>query len=48
MTRFNLDVKELEMILEGLIKERTIVNQFVIDTTTELIALAQTISNLSD
>jgi chromosome segregation ATPase len=46
MTRFNLDVKELEIRLEALSKERTLTNQFVVDTTAELRSLAETIENL--
>jgi len=39
MTRFNLDIKELEINLESLVKERAVTNQFVIDTTNELQSL---------
>jgi len=39
MTRFNLDVKELEINLENLSKERQVTNQFVVDTTAELQSL---------
>ena len=46
MTRFNLDIKELEINLESLSKERAVTNQFVIDTTNELQSLDQTIVNI--
>jgi septal ring factor EnvC (AmiA/AmiB activator) len=46
ITRFDLDIKELEIILENLISERKATNTFLQDTTTELKSITETLDNL--